>query len=211
MLVDRLGGSEPKPPRFFAFGQSERGGFLIRKGVSGAISGAHPVVDNNVFDGNFGGIVLSQTTDYEDVFGYYDFNTIVNSTDKGFYLYDMYGSQTIAVRNCIIVGNGMGIGAWGVSQIVFSSEYNDVWNNPGGDYYSYWSTMGPGAGDISVDPQFSNAGSGDFTLLPGSLALTAGSEGGQIGAHGRAPALVAPVFCDGFETGTANAWTAATP
>ncbi len=43
------------------------------------------------------------------------------------------------------------------------------------------SHLGCGIGNLSVDPMFANPATGDYTLLPGSPALTAGPLGEQIG------------------------------
>ncbi len=173
-------------------------------------AGSHPVVVGNVIDNNDVGVLLSQTASFRDVYGTYEFNTIVNNVNQGFYLYDMYGDHSVTLRNSIVVGNGLGIGTWGggVSNIVFASEYNDAWGNSGGDYFTYWPPppVGPGTGDISADPLFALPGSGDYTLLPGSLALTASSEGGEIGAFGRFILAEGFVFCDGFEYGDTSMW-----
>jgi hypothetical protein len=56
------------------------------------VAGSHPYVVNNVIDGNDIGIILSQTASFKDVYGTYEYNTIVNSANEGFYLYDMYGT-----------------------------------------------------------------------------------------------------------------------
>jgi len=176
----------------------------------GTYAGAHPFVVNNVVNGNGVGLLLSKTNSAKDIFGDYEYNTIVNNVDQGFYLYDMYGSYTVTVRNSIVASNGLGICSWGggVSDIVLVSEYNDVWDNTDGNYFSFWGVVGPGAGDISVDPHFADPAAGDFSLLPSSQALTASSEGGEIGAYGQLPPPTGRlVFCDGFELGDTSAWS----
>ena len=75
-------------------------------------------------------------------------NIIVNSSEKGIEMYlkgEMYTPET-------------------------SVDYNDVWNNVGGNY----SGLSPGEDDISADPLFLNAENGDYHLTPGSPCIDVG-------------------------------------
>jgi Disaggregatase related len=49
-------------------------------------------------------------------------------------------------------------------------DYNDVWNNPGGDY----SDVTPGAHDISADPLLADPSGGDVHLISGSPCINKG-------------------------------------
>ena len=86
------------------------------------------------------------------------------------------GSATI--KNGIIAGNGgYGILATSVTPTI---DYNDVWDNAGGGY----SGCSAGANDISVDPIFCDAASGNVSVHASSPTLGAGEGGVNQGALG---------------------------
>ena len=76
-------------------------------------------------------------------------------------------SSSLKIVNNIISDNGAGIDCNGSSP---SLDYNDLWNNTGGDYGSCVS----GEHDISLDPVFVDLVGGDFHLSVGSPCLDAG-------------------------------------
>ena len=49
-------------------------------------------------------------------------------------------------------------------------DFNDVWNNPGGDYVG----VTPGVHDISADPLLVDPANGDYHLSNGSPCIDAG-------------------------------------
>jgi uncharacterized repeat protein (TIGR02543 family) len=97
-------------------------------------------------------------------------NTIANNADDhGIWCYE--SSPTI--KNNIIIGNDGGIVA------IYSSfpkiSYNDVWNNGWANYNEQTgSECRPGLGDISADPMFIDAASGDYHLRYNSPCIDAG-------------------------------------
>jgi hypothetical protein len=91
----------------------------------------------------------------------------VGGTGGGFYIVD--GSPVI--QNNIILGNSAmnGGGIYNVSGTP-GVDYNDMWNNTGGDY----GDVSPGAHDISANPLFVDAANDDFHLAAGSPCIDAG-------------------------------------
>lgn len=100
-------------------------------------------------------------------------NYAINGFGGGISSY-FYSSPTIL--NNIISDNQSSAG-WGggIASSYFSSptiDYNDVWNNSAPQYYG----CSAGADDISDDPMFVNALTGDFHLLDGSPCIDVGSN-----------------------------------
>lgn len=92
-------------------------------------------------------------------------------------------------ENIVAGGGTMGVGMDATSIATATIQYNCAWNNgPPGipqDFYDFDSRRAftpNGLGNISVNPGI--IGAGDFRLLPGSAAATAGKTGGPIGARG---------------------------
>ena len=73
--------------------------------------------------------------------------------------------SNIVVSNTASIGGGMNI-----NSDIITLDYNDVWNNAGGDY----SGVSPGTHDISADPLLVDPTNGDFHLAPGSPCIDAG-------------------------------------
>ena len=98
-------------------------------------------------------------------------NVIVSNTaNSGGGIYNWSGSLTI--RNNIIVSNTANSGG-GIAHLSGTPpdvDYNDVWDNGGGDYYG----VSPGPHDISADPWFVDAQGGDFHLALDSPCIDAG-------------------------------------
>ena len=166
------------------------GGILICRGSS--------TVQNNLISGNHvlgsggygGGISISGSPNLQNntiagnESGYgggaaiWDSSTIQNndlsgnsaSTDGGG-IYNFAGSPNI--RSNIVVNNLAPSGG-GISNYTLLGspllDYNDVWNNPGGNY----SGVVPGVHDISSDPRLVDPTNGDFHLLAGSACIDAG-------------------------------------
>lgn len=85
-----------------------------------------------------------------------------------------YYIQFMNILNNIITGNGdYGIRSdntfW--SQYM-PSDYNDVWNNPLGNFDGY---AEPGPNDIFVNPLFVDSNNAEFSLIPGSPCIDAGN------------------------------------
>jgi hypothetical protein len=100
-------------------------------------------------------------------------NTIVanHSTIDGANL-DIQFSDNVTVTNNIIADALSSAGVYFYSSSV-DFEYNDVWNNEGGDYVGLPDQNGI-QGNISVDPFFSNADANDYHLQPTSPCINAG-------------------------------------
>ncbi len=97
---------------------------------------------------------------------------LTNSTLYNNYrgVYTSTGSAQLTVKNCIITGGYYGV--YEPSGSV-STTYTNVWGNTD-DYYS----ASAGTGCISANPQYVNAGSGNFQLQGSSLCIDSGTATG---------------------------------
>jgi len=91
-----------------------------------------------------------------------------NSANYGGGIFCKYNSSSPSITNCIITSNIN----YGIYRLTGnpSIDYNDVWNNSGGNYYN----CSAGAHDISADPKF--IGGEDYHLQPTSPCIDAGSN-----------------------------------
>ncbi len=83
------------------------------------------------------------------------------------------GISSVAIVNNIIARNKCGL-ASEFGQPCSGNDYNDVWNNSLSDYIGF----AKGLNDISSDPLFVDAESGDYHLQLGSRCITAGAPEG---------------------------------
>lgn len=97
-------------------------------------------------------------------------NTIAFNSAEGVQTAD---ACTVLVCNNIIVGNEGGIHDLD-SAAAITIDHNDVWDNGWADCVN----VTPGPGDISADPLFVNAVSGDYHLKVGSPCIDAGTNDG---------------------------------
>jgi uncharacterized repeat protein (TIGR01451 family) len=157
----------------FSGNSADNGGGVAIYNDPPANENSTPVLQNNIFSGNSadnsaGGIYI--------IFGnpIIQNNTFTGNLTRfgGGILIWLYGNPTI--RDNIIVNNAASITAGGIlnesnveSLLV---DYNDVWNNNGGDYYG----INPGVHDIHADPLLVDPINGDFHLAPGSPCIDAG-------------------------------------
>ena len=99
-------------------------------------------------------------------------NTISdNESGAGVFLQSSPSDEALQLHNNIITGNG---GAGIDASLVLGplwTNYNDVWNNSGGNYDN---VANPGDRAISEDPRF--VGSGDYHLTEGSPCIGAGEN-----------------------------------
>lgn len=76
----------------------------------------------------------------------------------------------LQIHNNLVTGNNSG--GLLTSGSVVAEDYNNIWNNIGGDNMS----VTPGAHDLSLDPLFMDAAGGDFGLACHSPCIDAGRE-----------------------------------
>ncbi len=140
-------------------------------GGLGIYSGSS-IVEQNLFIGN------NATEEGGAIYDFFaalvvSFNTFYgNAASYGgavFGEYDPYGN--VQTHSNIIVGNSAWNGG-GIYGPNVTSDYNDLWNNSGGDYGG---GAFPGLNDIASDPLFTNEVSGDFHLLIDSPAIDTGN------------------------------------
>ncbi|MCK4395544.1 DUF1565 domain-containing protein [candidate division WOR-3 bacterium] len=134
-----------------------------------------PTITNNIITGNNAGFCGGGIECY-----WYSSPIITNNTitgnNAGFcgggiesYLY-----SSPIITNNIITGNSAGWGG-GICCMYYSSAtitYDNVWDNPGGNY----SGCSPGTGCISEDPLFVDPTTGDYHLQQSSPCIDAGDN-----------------------------------
>ena len=81
------------------------------------------------------------------------------------------GSSATVLANIITGNTDYGLLAGGTGTVI--ADYNDVWNN-GQDYQG----VTPGTNDLSVDPQYVDAATGDYHLASGSGCIDEGTDTG---------------------------------
>ena len=145
------------------------------------------VIQNNVFNGNLAEALDSQSgmgggiyCEIDSAVGNISIvnNTFFNNSAPSPVLADLGGAialnlltNTLVLANNIIVSNSGGI--WlrsGKAPLTYRN--NCVLNAIN---YSGLATLGPGLGDIHLDPKFANSAAGDFHLLPTSPCIDAGT------------------------------------
>ncbi|HUU46555.1 MAG TPA: right-handed parallel beta-helix repeat-containing protein [Acidobacteriota bacterium] len=89
-----------------------------------------------------------------------------------------YATSTVALNNILAFNHGPAI-MQGNSDY-YEVDYNDLFENYGGDY----DNLSPGAHDIAVDPMFCDQSTGIYTLHALSPCLGTGAGGSDIGALG---------------------------
>lgn len=145
-------------------------------------------IQNNVFNGNLAYALDSQTgmgggiyCELDDTIGNIKIvnNTLFNNSAPSPVLGDLGGglalnlvlTNTLVLANNIIVSNSGGI--WLRSGQAPATYRNNCVLNPVN--YSGLSSLGPGVGDIHLDPKFTNSAAGDFHLLSNSPCIDAGT------------------------------------
>lgn len=126
-----------------------------------------PVIQNNLVAGNtnlYGGV--SAIHCWNSSPGILN-NTIVGNENAAIRLLN----STSRISNNIVASNGGGIWNDGGSAPLLRS--NCLYSNSS---YNYGGGLGPGAGDISADPMFLNAGKGDYRIFYESPCRNAGYD-----------------------------------
>jgi len=85
----------------------------------------------------------------------------------------LMGGGLLQVANNLVYGNGAG--GMLASGTEVAEDFNNVWNNTGGDYLSGT----PGPHDLSLDPLFIDAAAGNFGLACHSPCIDGGAENGS--------------------------------
>lgn len=99
-------------------------------------------------------------------------NTIENN--RALYGGGIYcGSDLAFIENNIVSNSGAGGGIRAASGIQPASDFNDVWNNTGGNYEP---AALQGLHDVSMDPHFVGPGTGDYRLRSFSACLDRGDN-----------------------------------
>ena len=171
-----------------------RGGITLRDSVIITGAGADSVIltghvnAENVAGGSLSGLTIedgihsisSSLTLTNSVIAGFD-GTAIWGTYSDFQVYNnvLYGnaqdaiflhdSSTAIIKNNIIVNN-TGYGIIGLETSSAIIDYNDVWGNTGNNY----GFVSSGVNDISEDPRFAKADTGNFYLQPGSPCIDAG-------------------------------------
>ena len=151
--------------RNYATAGSDGGGIYCADGSS-------PVIVNNVIVHNDattrgGGIAVMPGA----------VPTIVNNTiedNLAVYGGGIYcGSAGAVVENNIVAHSRGGGGLWAEPGVQPASDYNDVWDNIGGNYVP---AALQGSHDVSLDPQFFNAAVDDYRLKSVSPCIDRGDN-----------------------------------
>ncbi len=144
---------------------------------TGQNGGPHQI-HNNVIDNNWcdtsssawaGGI---SSFDASDIINNTIYNNYCPNAGGGIGIHSM-GRPQPNIQNNVISNNSavLGGGIYGYSYL--QTNYNDVYNNDGGNFGGYG--FDPGTGDIDVDPLLMEGSGHDFRLQPSSTCIDAGN------------------------------------
>ncbi len=131
------------------------------------------ILKNTFYNTTQSGVVIRAGAENNQVYG----NTISNCPYDGIWI--DASVTTTRVFNNIIVSAGDGIDG----SIGNICAYNNIWNSINNNYAN---GVTDSAGGMSVDPLFTNAGSGDYSLLSNSFCIDAGIDLGY-SFNGSAP------------------------
>ncbi|MCK4694463.1 MAG: right-handed parallel beta-helix repeat-containing protein, partial [Candidatus Cloacimonetes bacterium] len=143
------------------------GGFWMDYGGT-IIEFKYNLVCNNIG----GGIVVLDYDFSSDI--YLINNTICNNTCEGVHL----AVGSFEAINNIISYNNIGFDAWAFNQ--YQINYNDVWNNPNGDYVN----CEPGIANISSDPLFVDGVPFNYHLTQDSPCIDTGDPSSPLDPDG---------------------------
>jgi parallel beta-helix repeat protein len=154
-------------------------------------SGGNPVIQNNTFSDNIiGGLGI---TDGSPII---QNNTFFNNRTPIGGALNISDGSPIILSNIIVNNSGYGIDI--LVDATPTLDYNDIWNNTGGDYAG----IAPGVHDISADPLMVEPAYDNFHLAPGSPCIDAGDPvnfpetdfEGDLRPYGNAPDIGADEF-----------------
>ena len=143
------------------------------------VNSSSPTVTNCIFWGNSaiwglngnGGGMYNDSNSAPTVTNCCLVNNSASAKGGGIYA----GVSAPTITNNIIVSNTASEGGGLYANAAIPIDYNDVWNNPGGNYGG---SCSPGPHDISQDPMFVNPAAQDFHSKPGSPCIDAGTNKG---------------------------------
>jgi len=152
-------------------------GFNIKNASFGGIriyntrTSGYVIARNNICESNGVGIYNYYSKDNK----IYN-NVLYNNAMAGFHSDGGASITGLELRNNIAVNNGFFGGLSVSSGITATSDYNNVWNNSGGNY----SQITPGTHDISVDPLFVEVSSSDFHISSSSPVINSGATFSEV-------------------------------
>jgi len=124
-----------------------------------------------------------------DIRGDNSFHSIINNTIVANGIEDtIYGQAGLSIltnigaevkNNIIVFNNGYGLRTPSIDHLC-EIDYNNVWANVEGQYFNF----DPGENDISLNPHFTDAFNGDFSLSALSPCIDAGNPESTVPEHG---------------------------
>ena len=142
-------------------------------GAAAHLSGG--TIRNSLFTGNK--TYQNAAAVYIDGSSRFEFNTVVGNTSTALTGSGIYvGSASAVVRNNVIYGNGAGVASEPLCNVQFASAASFATNVTEVAANSPLLSSSANVGNIFVDPVFTDAANGDYTLGAGSPAIDAAAS-----------------------------------